>query len=336
MQARAIACVAAGLGVLAAPIRAQRSATAREGRGPQAEAGRWREAAGDRRAQRRGGRERLDPGRDPHPDGAARGPHEGHPEGRAARLHLKRRGQELPCRGALREERIRDRDVLPAERVEGRRTQDRTSRQGPGRSESSHSVPRCALTALAGRSILGAAQSSPGPIGRASWSSPRSAGAGRHLWPDPSPVGQPAPPPARGRGARAARRRGRGRLVLLLAAVHGRGLPSGSARPVQPQAPRRRARSRLPLLSRLGRDLAVANIPPTADLHELPPAREAGQRSRSRRFATAPASGRPMRWIRVHKLPDYAYFTHRAHVAAGIGCVDLPRPHRRDGGRSRR
>jgi hypothetical protein len=33
------------------------------------------------------------------------------------------------------------------------------------------------------------------------------------------------------------------------------------------------------------------------------------------------ASGRPMRWIRVHKLPDYAYFAHRSHVAAGIGCV---------------
>jgi hypothetical protein len=32
-------------------------------------------------------------------------------------------------------------------------------------------------------------------------------------------------------------------------------------------------------------------------------------------------SGRPMHWIRVHKLPDYAYFTHRGHVAAGIGCV---------------
>jgi hypothetical protein len=32
-------------------------------------------------------------------------------------------------------------------------------------------------------------------------------------------------------------------------------------------------------------------------------------------------SGRPMRWIRVHKLPDYAYFTHRAQVAAGVGCV---------------
>ena len=32
-------------------------------------------------------------------------------------------------------------------------------------------------------------------------------------------------------------------------------------------------------------------------------------------------NGRPMRWIRVHNLPDYAYFTHRAHVSAGIGCV---------------
>jgi hypothetical protein len=32
-------------------------------------------------------------------------------------------------------------------------------------------------------------------------------------------------------------------------------------------------------------------------------------------------SGRPMRWIRVHNLPDYAYFTHRAHVTSGIGCV---------------
>jgi hypothetical protein len=28
-----------------------------------------------------------------------------------------------------------------------------------------------------------------------------------------------------------------------------------------------------------------------------------------------------MRWIRVHNLPDYAYFTHRSHVSAGIGCV---------------
>jgi hypothetical protein len=40
------------------------------------------------------------------------------------------------------------------------------------------------------------------------------------------------------------------------------------------------------------------------------------------------ASSRPMRWIRVHKLPDYASFAHTAHVAilpadgwAIIACV---------------
>ena len=65
---------------------------------------------------------------------------------------------------------------------------------------------------------------------------------------------------------------------------------------------------------------AVANIPPTQvcmnchrlvkkDSPALAPIRDSA------------ASGRPMRWIRVHKLPDYAYFTHNAHIAAGIGCV---------------
>jgi hypothetical protein len=32
-------------------------------------------------------------------------------------------------------------------------------------------------------------------------------------------------------------------------------------------------------------------------------------------------TGRPMRWIRVHSLPGYAYFDHSAHVRAGVGCV---------------
>lgn len=31
-------------------------------------------------------------------------------------------------------------------------------------------------------------------------------------------------------------------------------------------------------------------------------------------------SGEPLKWVRVHKLPDYAYFDHRPHVAAGVGC----------------
>ena len=28
----------------------------------------------------------------------------------------------------------------------------------------------------------------------------------------------------------------------------------------------------------------------------------------------------PMKWIRVHKVPDYAYFNHSVHLNAGIGC----------------
>lgn len=32
-------------------------------------------------------------------------------------------------------------------------------------------------------------------------------------------------------------------------------------------------------------------------------------------------TGEPIRWVRVHDLPDYAYFDHSAHVTRGIGCV---------------
>lgn len=31
-------------------------------------------------------------------------------------------------------------------------------------------------------------------------------------------------------------------------------------------------------------------------------------------------TGEPIEWIRVHQLPDYAYFDHSAHLAAGVGC----------------
>jgi hypothetical protein len=33
------------------------------------------------------------------------------------------------------------------------------------------------------------------------------------------------------------------------------------------------------------------------------------------------ATGLPVEWTRVHKLPDYSYFDHSAHVNRGIGCV---------------
>ncbi|MFQ5652706.1 MAG: cytochrome c3 family protein [bacterium] len=32
------------------------------------------------------------------------------------------------------------------------------------------------------------------------------------------------------------------------------------------------------------------------------------------------ATGKPIEWIRVHKVPDYAYFPHHLHLRAGVGC----------------
>ena len=33
-------------------------------------------------------------------------------------------------------------------------------------------------------------------------------------------------------------------------------------------------------------------------------------------------SGMPVPWVRVHDLPDFAYFNHSAHVRRGVGCVE--------------
>jgi hypothetical protein len=32
------------------------------------------------------------------------------------------------------------------------------------------------------------------------------------------------------------------------------------------------------------------------------------------------ATGKPVEWVRVHKLPDHVYFDHSAHLTAGVGC----------------
>jgi hypothetical protein len=34
----------------------------------------------------------------------------------------------------------------------------------------------------------------------------------------------------------------------------------------------------------------------------------------------AVATGKPVQWVRIHKLPDYAYFNHSAHLRAGVSC----------------
>ena len=51
----------------------------------------------------------------------------------------------------------------------------------------------------------------------------------------------------------------------------------------------------------------------------------------SQLFADAPmleplrrsaATGEPLRWMRVHDLPDFVYFDHAIHVRKGIGCIE--------------
>jgi hypothetical protein len=65
---------------------------------------------------------------------------------------------------------------------------------------------------------------------------------------------------------------------------------------------------------------ASATIPPTQtcmNCHTL-------VKADSKKLATVLESwtkGTPIEWIRVHDLPDYAYFNHSAHVMVGVGCA---------------
>ena len=38
------------------------------------------------------------------------------------------------------------------------------------------------------------------------------------------------------------------------------------------------------------------------------------------------AERKPIRWTRVHRLPDYVYFDHSVHVANGVGCTTCHGP----------
>lgn len=41
-----------------------------------------------------------------------------------------------------------------------------------------------------------------------------------------------------------------------------------------------------------------------------------------RKILEAHESGLPIQWVRVHKLADFAYFDHSAHVNKGVSCVE--------------
>lgn len=62
-----------------------------------------------------------------------------------------------------------------------------------------------------------------------------------------------------------------------------------------------------------------ANVPPTQtcmNCHEqiLPDSENLAE------IRESWETGEPVEWVRVHNLPDYAYFNHAAHVNAGVGC----------------
>jgi nitrogen fixation-related uncharacterized protein len=62
-----------------------------------------------------------------------------------------------------------------------------------------------------------------------------------------------------------------------------------------------------------------ANVPPTQtcmNCHTL-------VKPESEKLAplmTSWQTGKPLEWVRVHMLPDYAYFDHSAHISVGVGC----------------
>ncbi len=67
-------------------------------------------------------------------------------------------------------------------------------------------------------------------------------------------------------------------------------------------------------------DAAFAALPPTSvcmNCHERI-ARDSAKLAAVRESA---ASGKPVRWVQVHDLPNYAYFDHSAHVTRGVGCA---------------
>ncbi|MEM7157782.1 MAG: cytochrome c3 family protein [Myxococcota bacterium] len=65
---------------------------------------------------------------------------------------------------------------------------------------------------------------------------------------------------------------------------------------------------------------AHASIPPTAtcmNCHE----QVKTESLRLRKVRESYKTGEPIPWVRVHQLPDFAYFNHSAHLAAGVGCA---------------
>jgi len=65
---------------------------------------------------------------------------------------------------------------------------------------------------------------------------------------------------------------------------------------------------------------AVSNVPPTQtcmNCHTL----VLPQSEKLLPVRESFASGLPLKWVRVHQLPGYAYFDHSIHLSRGVGCI---------------
>ncbi len=62
-----------------------------------------------------------------------------------------------------------------------------------------------------------------------------------------------------------------------------------------------------------------ANIPPTETCMNCH-AQINTQSDKLAKIRESWETGEPVEWVRVHNLPDYAYFNHAIHVNMGVGC----------------
>jgi hypothetical protein len=62
-----------------------------------------------------------------------------------------------------------------------------------------------------------------------------------------------------------------------------------------------------------------ANVPPTQTCMNCHSVVKADS-EKLKKVNESWTSRKPIEWVRVHKLPDFAYFDHAAHLHAGIGC----------------
>jgi hypothetical protein len=64
---------------------------------------------------------------------------------------------------------------------------------------------------------------------------------------------------------------------------------------------------------------AVASVPPTRTCMNCHQLVKRDSPLLAPVIASA-ADGTPIEWVRVHKVPEYAFFDHSVHVRAGVGC----------------